>query len=649
MSHHGSESQQIYNQAAFNGSSTVAIEQGNNLIVNPSMSMQNSAVALGIVHQQQMPMLWKGQAPLVPNPGTNVSNINNNQLPGPFAAIVPSNGIIPMNTQVDPVPPIAPGSAPNIILASAPINNLENNTSRGRKASTVSKSKAKGSKGDNTAKKTQIKDHDDVDGKTEKNRERNREHARSTRLRKKAYIQKLKDMAHGLRAVQTKDIRERRSSMQDMMSIQKVRRSTVQTVLNFLACNEKDPAKWNALLESSFWMKEPITPFRSFPRSEIVRDCRIVRGVYGMICDAASMAVMIERVGCDNARWQRIKRGEMLQILDDRDVLTQEMGIAQQPESSLSSESSSDSLHCLGVKNTTKRKRSSYYSELSKVSLSSESGKTPEINNHTSSDTNTNTSSSDEDEKETSTKSTFRPHKVGRKGNGTCRPPILNSAYLNRVNAEPISAFYAVNQDDMIILEDVLMCPFVFRTKNAVLCGALADCVIPGMLRATFSKNNKLLNLELIFDAMGFIQQLDSANGDASNAQAIPNSLETALHPCPDEARVITEATPPYSIVHVNDSWTRMTNYSQIDVEGSPLLALLQNDNAKKTVIRSGRPSHNLEDVQRGQPGCSTCVHHNKDGKPFVDFMCSYPLTNTTELITHMLHVNMELPVTLIS
>lgn len=241
--------------------------------------MQNNAVALGIVqHQPQIPMLWKGQSTLVPNPGTNVSTTsrqNHNQLHGPFAPIVPSNGI--MSTQVEPSPPVAPLSAPNIILAAESIKSSETTRANARTSPTsptVTKTKTKTtnvSKGNKTGTTGPKKDQNDIDGKTEKNRERNREHARSTRLRKKAYIQKLKDMAQGLRAVQTKEIRERRLSMENMMNIQKVRRAVVQTALDYHAGNEKDPRKWNVLLENSFWMKQPVTPFRSFRRSEIDR------------------------------------------------------------------------------------------------------------------------------------------------------------------------------------------------------------------------------------------------------------------------------------------------------------------------------------------------------------------------------------------
>lgn len=350
-----------------------------------------------------------------------------------------------------------------------------------------------------------------------------------------------------------------------------------------------------------------------------------------MICDAASIAVMVEQIGSRNARWRRIKRDDFLNTLDDRDSLAREIGIEQQPESSLSSESSSDSSHCSERTPNLKRKRSLKNTEepnyVSKVSSSSE-------NIHSSSDAKTTTSSSDENDKKTLSKFTIPP-KVGRKENILGRPPVLNRSYLSRANRERITASYAVNQDNMIVLEDVLMCPFVFRTNNAVLCGALADCVIPGMLRANFSKSNKLLSMELVFDAMGFMQQLNCANGEERKAQAIPNSQETAILPCRDEARVITEAHSPYSIVHVNESWTRLTKYSQVDAEGIPLLTLLQKESASPAGLESNqnattssrRLSHCLEEVQRGRPACSTSVHYNKNGKPFVDFMTSYPLT----------------------
>lgn len=107
------------------------------------------------------------------------------------------------------------------------------------------------------------------DAKAQHNRERNREHARSTRLRKKAYVQQLKEMADGLREIQTTEIRQRRIAVQKMMDIKKARRRQIQTVLEYHATYESDPNKWRAVVEESFWFKQPVTPFRSFRRSEV--------------------------------------------------------------------------------------------------------------------------------------------------------------------------------------------------------------------------------------------------------------------------------------------------------------------------------------------------------------------------------------------
>jgi hypothetical protein len=116
-----------------------------------------------------------------------------------------------------------------------------------------------------------VADESDTTDRSQFNRERNREHARSTRLRKKAYIQKLKDMAHGLQAVQTQEIRQRRVSMQKMMEVRRVRRTIIHTFLHYHSNHESDPAKWSNLVDDAFSLKQPITPFRSFRRSEVER------------------------------------------------------------------------------------------------------------------------------------------------------------------------------------------------------------------------------------------------------------------------------------------------------------------------------------------------------------------------------------------
>ena len=191
-------------------------------------------------------------------------------------------------------------------------------------------------------------------------------------------------------------------------------------------------------------------------------------------------------------------------------------------------------------------------------------------------------------------------------------------------------AYYHVNEDDMILMDDIIMCPFVFRTQDAVISGALAECVMPGMLRGHFSSRNKLESLELIYDAMGFMQQLERSSGSDSFAQIIPGSLEMALSPSSEEARVITLAKPPFMIVNVNQLWTKDTKYTHMEVEGQPYLGLLQGRDipaAGSNQDSSEQLSHHLDSVTEGRCACSTRLHYDRNGKEFVDFISSYPLT----------------------
>ena len=197
-------------------------------------------------------------------------------------------------------------------------------------------------------------------------------------------------------------------------------------------------------------------------------------------------------------------------------------------------------------------------------------------------------------------------------------------------------AYYHLNEDDMILTDNVLMCPFIFRSCDAIPCGALSECVMPGMLRACFSPTNKLSNVEMIFDAMGFCQQLERASGNDSMAQIIPNSLEMALSPVSNDARVITMSKAPYPIVSVNESWTNVTGYTQVDVEGKDLSIL----NGTETIDKN----RDMESVVKGQPTCSVNVHYDVNGRDFFSFVCSYPITNLNNEVTHLLHVFQELP-----
>ena len=105
--------------------------------------------------------------------------------------------------------------------------------------------------------------------KSQANRDRNREHARCTRLRKKAYVSKLKELVDGLHAERSEEARKRRVAVQHLAEIQNIRRKVVHTFFGYHARYENDVTKWNTILEEDFWLKQPVTPYRSFRRCEI--------------------------------------------------------------------------------------------------------------------------------------------------------------------------------------------------------------------------------------------------------------------------------------------------------------------------------------------------------------------------------------------
>ena len=231
------------------------------------------------------------------------------------------------------------------------------------------------------------------------------------------------------------------------------------------------------------------------------------------------------------------------------------------------------------------------------------------------------------------------------KGPAVISADVETSSSSSTGKTPRIRGSYHVNEDDMILMDDILMCPFIFRSEDAVLCGALAECTMPGMLRTHFSSRNKLKSIEMVYDAMGFMQQLERASGNEGSAHIIPGSLEMALSPNTSDALVITLAESPFLIVNINELWTRMTGYTQMEVEGREYLSLVEGEGTvPEAGDRLGKPKHKLEEVAKGRCACSTNIHYDKQGRDYIEFVCSYPLTNASNEVTHLLHVCKELP-----
>jgi len=138
-----------------------------------------------------------------------------------------------------------------------------------------------------------------TEDKAKANRDRNREHARNTRLRKKQYLETLKKSLTELGKERDLLVNDRAVAATLMAETTKIR---TEVLLSFLALRSEykiNRELWSRVLdESGFQCVLPVTPYRSFRCSEVqVSKCqRMILGIDGMIADTASMHVMMSSI-----------------------------------------------------------------------------------------------------------------------------------------------------------------------------------------------------------------------------------------------------------------------------------------------------------------------------------------------------------------
>mmetsp|Transcript_2283 Transcript_2283/g.5011 ORF Transcript_2283/g.5011 Transcript_2283/m.5011 type:complete len:725 (+) Transcript_2283:605-2779(+) len=110
------------------------------------------------------------------------------------------------------------------------------------------------------------------DERARQNRDRNREHARNTRLRKKAYVEELKRTLTELVAQRDAADLERRQAAQREVEQREVRFRVIEEFLKLRGRNEANFARWAAILESGFHLTVPSVPslFKNTLGSEVV-------------------------------------------------------------------------------------------------------------------------------------------------------------------------------------------------------------------------------------------------------------------------------------------------------------------------------------------------------------------------------------------
>jgi len=133
--------------------------------------------------------------------------------------------------------------------------------------------------------------------KLKANRDRNREHARNTRLRKKAYLEKLQTTVDELCKERDNLVSERTGAANLLVEMHNTRTEVLMSFFALRSSNERRRRLWSSILdESCFACVMPVTPYRSFPSSEVqVSKCqRTIMGIDAIIADTASLHVLFQ-------------------------------------------------------------------------------------------------------------------------------------------------------------------------------------------------------------------------------------------------------------------------------------------------------------------------------------------------------------------
>mmetsp|Transcript_53266 Transcript_53266/g.129406 ORF Transcript_53266/g.129406 Transcript_53266/m.129406 type:complete len:707 (-) Transcript_53266:450-2570(-) len=100
------------------------------------------------------------------------------------------------------------------------------------------------------------------DERARQNRDRNREHARNTRLRKKAYVEELKRTLTAMVSQRDAAETEKRHAAQRELEQREVRFRVLEEFLKLRGRNETNAARWSAIFEEGMMLTLPVTDFR---------------------------------------------------------------------------------------------------------------------------------------------------------------------------------------------------------------------------------------------------------------------------------------------------------------------------------------------------------------------------------------------------
>lgn len=210
---------------------------------------------------------------------------------------------------------------------------------------------------------------------------------------------------------------------------------------------------------------------------------------------------------------------------------------------------------------------------------------------------------------------------------------LCNEGIHDGKRTQKVQLRFSIDEQGLHYREEGIMCPFDMRSSNLTPLGLKSEVNKRGCLRAIFNSERKVKQLELYFDPIAFWRQLQHASG-ANEVLLAPNTVEGALRHSSD-ARVITEATRPFRITHVNEAWTKLCGYTPEESYGKTLGILQGPKTDPETVEKL------CQDCEQGRATSMKVVNYNKQGGEFNNFLQIFPLTNSSSSgdVSHLLGV----------
>ena len=361
-----------------------------------------------------------------------------------------------------------------------------------------------------------------ADEKVKQSRDRNREHAKNTRLRKKAYVSKLKSLVDQLTQIKDVEARERVILGRCVYDTHNLRKNAVFLFLNYRATNIMNRQKWLSLVDENIVVTVPITPYRWFSKTDIVNNSRILAGIDALIRDNASQAFMAREFGRGTDAWK--------------------------------------------------------------------------------------------------------------------------AAVIARHSA---SLIYDINVDDLVAASDLVMGCYQLILDGTGVFRDHALCSQTGMIQVKFNQENKIIAVELVYDVMGFMQQLQRETPRAPEDTIIPNTLAMALQTS-NTPRMIVKLFSSNEVVHINRAWTEMKGITQSMIENLTISQALlacefqcttNNGRETTTMISSKDMTNHLDDQEQQLPLSSSLLSSSFAVASSSNF--SHEIT-VTQLLENMLAETQE-------